>query len=107
MIGNINIIRQFISKINSTNKSEETLENIWSFIKDNEQEFRNELYRCNSNKQSRNLSLEDLIRDFKWDIDIYNYINLRFVKSAKIRNEYPIITKIMGWGKYKFVNPLE
>mgnify|MGYP003419015218 CR=1 FL=1 len=107
MIGNLEAIRQFVVKINASNYTDEFLKEIRSLIIENEQEFRNELYACNLNKSFRYWYLEDQIHNFKWDIDKYNYINLGFVKSAKIRKEFPIITKIMGCRNRKIINPLE
>ena len=103
MIGNLEVIRQFATKIKNQNYTDEFLKEIRSLIIENEQEFRDELYACNLNKSFKYWSLEDQIRNFNWDIDKYNYINLGFVKSAKIRKEFPIITKIMGWRKRRIV----
>ena len=103
MFVNLEVIRQFATNIKNSYYTDEFLKEIRSLIIKNEHEFRNELYACNLNKSFRYWNLEDQIRNFKFDIDKYNYIHLGFVKSAKIRKEFPIITKIMGWKQFGIV----
>ena len=97
MIGNIDIIRQFAIKVHNTIYTNAFLNEIQSMINNDEQAFREELSRCNFNKNTRYWDVYDQIYNFKWDVDQYNRINLGCMKMKRIEKDFPVMSKIMKW----------